>query len=138
MDTLHVVTQIPFSWETVLGLGPLAVLVDADKGLLAMAMHSVGLTLVAENAGSGRERNRGTSFLLAAVWPEVSIQVFAAHKLVSVKRARASHMNRNGFLLIVALELVRFVVTVVKGAVVSSIGSWSSLVPLIGTGFPWA
>jgi hypothetical protein len=44
----HVVPQIPLAWETMSGNGALTSFVGAQIRLLAVAMHGVGLTLMAE------------------------------------------------------------------------------------------
>lgn len=55
VHTLHVIPEVPLAGESVARLGALATWVGAAEGLLAMAVPSMSLTLVAEETSSGRE-----------------------------------------------------------------------------------
>jgi hypothetical protein len=52
VDALHVVPEVPLAGESISGHGTLTSLVDAKERLVTMAMESVSLTLMAEEARS--------------------------------------------------------------------------------------
>lgn len=53
MHTLHVVEQVVPSWKAIARDATLASGVEAEMRAVAMSMHSVGFSLVAEEASSG-------------------------------------------------------------------------------------
>jgi hypothetical protein len=53
MDSLHVVMKIPASGKAVSNNGSFAILEEAKMGILSMAVHTVGFTLMTEKAGIG-------------------------------------------------------------------------------------
>jgi hypothetical protein len=55
VNTLHVVAQVPLARESVSVNGTLTTLINTKERLVTMAVESVSLTLVAEQASSGRE-----------------------------------------------------------------------------------
>jgi len=69
----HVVLQVPLPGETVAGDRALATRVCAEIRLLAMAVHGMGLTLMAQKAGSRGEPGVLATLNLAAVRLEVRI-----------------------------------------------------------------
>lgn len=101
----HVVPQVPLPGEAVSGDGAVATLVSAHVRLLAVAMHGVGLTLMPEEAGSGRKPGILAAFDLAAVWLEMGVHELAAGGLVD----RIGSAGQP-FLLVIALELLGLVV----------------------------
>ena len=78
VHTPHVVPEVPLPGETVAGDGALAALVGAQVRLLPVAVHGVGLTLMAEEAGSRRKPGILAALDLAAVRLEVRVDKFAA------------------------------------------------------------
>jgi len=68
-----VVPEVPLPGESMSGLRALTTLVGAEVGLLAVAVHGVGLTLVTEQASSRRETGILASLDLAAVGLQVGI-----------------------------------------------------------------
>lgn len=77
VDAPHVVPEVPLSGESVAGNGALAALIGAQVGLLTMAMHRVGLTLMSEEASSGRKAGVLATLNLAAVGLEVGVNKLA-------------------------------------------------------------
>jgi hypothetical protein len=53
MDTLHVVLEVPFAGESILLLGPFTSREAAEMGIFAMAVLTVGLSLVTEQTSIG-------------------------------------------------------------------------------------
>jgi hypothetical protein len=125
VNTLHVVAQVPLARESVSRNSTLTALINTKERLIAMAVESVGLTLMAEEASSRREAGALARLSLAAVGLQVRVNKFAG-------RVSTHHLNLqvNNFLLIVALELLRSVTAAglaFPGAVVKSILKGSSL-----------
>jgi hypothetical protein len=83
MYPLHVVLEVPSSWKAITNDGTIAVSVGTEVRLVAVPVHSMGLTLVAEQAGSGREGNIQAGRILAAIGLQVSVKVFTAQSMVS-------------------------------------------------------
>lgn len=77
VDSPHVVPQVPLSGKAVSWLRALASFIGAQVWLLAMSMHGVGLTLMAEQASSRRETGILASLNLAAVGLQMGIHKFA-------------------------------------------------------------
>lgn len=125
VNTLHVVAQVPLARESVSRNSTLTALVNTKERLVAVAMESVGLALMAEEASSRREAGALARLGLAAVGLQVGVNEFAG-------RVSTHHLNLqvNSFLLIVALELLGSVTAAglaLPGAVVESILKRSSL-----------
>lgn len=85
MHTPHVVVQVPSTWETVSGDGALASFPQAEMGVVAVAVESVGFALMAEQACVGGEPQLGihAGRDLAPVGLQVGIQIFAVVSSVS-------------------------------------------------------
>ena len=79
MHPPHVIEEIPPAGESVSWDRSITSFEKAKVGVISVAMESVSLPLVAEEAGIGRELQLGiqTGRDLAAVWLQVGIQVFA-------------------------------------------------------------
>ena len=73
----HVIPEVPLAGEAVTWLGALASLISAQVGLLAMAVHGVGLTLMTKKAGSRREAGILAPLNLAAVGLQVRVDELA-------------------------------------------------------------
>ena len=73
----HVVSQVPLARESMSRKRALTSLIGAQVRLLPMAVHGVGLALMAEQAGSRREPGVLAALNLAAVWLQVGIHEFA-------------------------------------------------------------
>ena len=71
------ITQVPMAWETVSWNGSLTGLKFAVKWLFSVSVHGMGLALVSEETGGGRETGVGACGHLAAVWLQVRVDVFA-------------------------------------------------------------
>lgn len=78
MHAPHVVVQVPSTGETSSGNGPLTSLPETQVGVVSVAVESVGLALVTEQACVRGESQLGihASGNLAAVGLQVRIQVF--------------------------------------------------------------
>ena len=76
MDPAHVVVEIPPSREAIARDGALAGGEEAQVGVLAVTVHSVGFSLVTEEAGVRGEVNIDTLGDLAMVGLEVGVEVF--------------------------------------------------------------
>lgn len=74
---LHVVPEIPMAWEAISGDTALTMFIGTKIGFVAVAMHSVGFTLMTEKAGRGRETGVLTSNNLALVWLQMGVDKFA-------------------------------------------------------------
>jgi uncharacterized membrane protein YadS len=55
VNTLHVVAQVPLAGESISVNSTLTALINTKERLVTMAVESVSLTLMAEQASSGRE-----------------------------------------------------------------------------------
>lgn len=77
MDTLHVVEKIVSSWEAIARNATLASGVEAEVRPVTVSMHSVGFSLVAKEASSGRELLLGACLNLAAEWLQVGVNELA-------------------------------------------------------------
>lgn len=77
VDSLHVVTEVPLARESIAGHGTLTTIIDAKERLLAMAVETVGLTLMTKEAGSGGKSSTLTGLSLAAVGLQVRVNEFA-------------------------------------------------------------
>lgn len=53
MDALHVVLEVPLTWESIAEITTFAALVVAEERLLSMAVQTVSLTLVAKKTCCG-------------------------------------------------------------------------------------
>ena len=82
------------AWEPISGYATFATFIGTEEGLVAMAMHSVGLTLVPEETGSGREMEVLAGEDLAAVRLQVGIHEFASKgKVVSGAKGLGNEMG---------------------------------------------
>jgi hypothetical protein len=73
-----VILEVPLAGESASSVGALATFIGAEVGLIPMAVHGVGLTLMAEEACGRRKPGIFTRLNLAAVWLEMGIHEFAA------------------------------------------------------------
>jgi len=73
----HVVSQVPLTGKSMSGKRAFAALISAEIRLLTMAMHGVGLTLMPEEASSGRKPGVLATLNLAAVGLQVGINELA-------------------------------------------------------------
>jgi hypothetical protein len=91
VNTLHVVAQVPLARESVARNSTLTALVNTKERLVAVAMESVGLALMAEEASSRRKAGALARLGLAAVGLQVRVNEFvivALELLGSVTAAR--------------------------------------------------
>jgi hypothetical protein len=72
-----VVLEVPLTGKSVARNTALAAFVLAQEGLVAVSVKSVGLALMAEEAGSRRESGALAGKVLAAVWLQVRVDKFA-------------------------------------------------------------
>jgi len=79
MYPLHVIEQVPTARKSIVLLGTITILEEAQIGFGSMSMHPVGFSLMTEKTGCGRKLNLGTSKGLATVRFEMRIQVFTTH-----------------------------------------------------------
>lgn len=79
MNTLHVVVQVPSTGEPKSRHGSLTSLEQAQMGAFSVAVHSMGFTLVAEEACVRGESQHvvHAGGVLAPVGLQVGVQVFA-------------------------------------------------------------
>ena len=77
VNASHVVLEVPVPGESITGDGTVATLVSAQVGLVAMAVHGVSLTLMAQQAGCGGEAGVLARSNLAAVGLEVRVDKLA-------------------------------------------------------------
>jgi hypothetical protein len=120
-----VVTKIPVAGKAIAQDTSLTTIIGAEEGLVAVSMHGVGLTLMSEETGRGREVEILTGNDLATVWLEMRVHEFTGTgDVVSMETG----VIREGkwSLLIVTLELLSLVLArrlSFPWAVVKSIGS---------------
>lgn len=78
MDTLHVVVQVPSTGESKSRNGSFTSLEQAQVGAFSVAVHSMGFTLVAEEACVGGETQHVVyaGGVLAPVGLQMGVQVF--------------------------------------------------------------
>lgn len=81
VDSLHVVTEIPLSWEAMSLLGAFATCISAQKRLVPVTMQAMCLSLMAEKAGCGGKASLLTAGNLALVRLQVRVDVFAERKV---------------------------------------------------------
>ena len=84
VDAPHVVPEVPLPGESTSRSGALASLVGAEEGLVAVAVHGVGLALMAEEARGGGKPGVLAGVDLASVGLQVGIHEFAAAPCVVV------------------------------------------------------
>jgi hypothetical protein len=72
-----VVPEVPLAGESVARHGTVAAVVRAQEGLVTVAVHGVGLTLVAKEARRGREPGVLAGLVLAPVGLEVRVDELA-------------------------------------------------------------
>lgn len=77
MYSLHVVKQVPPAWEAISKDGAVTIRERTQMWLFAMAMHTVGFSLMSQKTRSGRKLQFSTGRDLAPVWLQMRIQVFA-------------------------------------------------------------
>jgi hypothetical protein len=77
VDSLHVVPEIPVAWKAIPGNASFAVFIGAEERFVAVTMHGMSFTLMAEKAGCGRETEILASVDLALIWLQVGIHEFA-------------------------------------------------------------
>ena len=83
MNTFHMIPKVPAAGKSLSWFSSVTITEMARVRIVAMSMHAVGLSLVAEQAGIGREFKTGTFFVLATVRPQVGVQVFAVVREIS-------------------------------------------------------
>lgn len=76
------VSEIPLPWKSASGDGALAAFIGAEEGLVAVTMHGVGLTLMAEKTSCGGKPGVLTRLNLASIWLEMGVHKFAARGAV--------------------------------------------------------
>ena len=103
VHALHVVEEVVAAMEAVPRDSTLAVLEVAEVRPGTMAVHAVRLTLVAEQAGSGRELNANASLLVAAERLQVRVDVLV---VVALKRCRLVGAARLALLRAVVLAVL--------------------------------
>lgn len=64
------------TWEAIAGNSSLAGIIGTEEGFVAMSMHGVGFTLMAEETGRRREMEVLTGDYLAAIWFEMGVHEF--------------------------------------------------------------
>jgi hypothetical protein len=77
VNTLHVVAQVPLAGESISVNSTLTALINTKERLVTMAVESVSLTLMAEQASSGREAGALAWLSLAAVGLQVRVNKLA-------------------------------------------------------------
>lgn len=80
VNTAHMILQVPLAWESIAGHGTVASFIGAQEGLVAVAVHGMSLTLMAEQAGSGGETGILAGVNLAAVGLQVGVHELAAQE----------------------------------------------------------
>jgi hypothetical protein len=53
VDSLHVVPEIPVAWEAIPRNASFAIFIGAEERFVAVTMHGMSFTLMAEKAGCG-------------------------------------------------------------------------------------
>jgi len=53
VDSLHVVPEIPVAWEAIPLSASFAIFIGAEERFVAVTMHGMSFTLMAEKAGCG-------------------------------------------------------------------------------------
>ena len=81
MHTLHVITLVPATREAIAILGPFAIREEANVRVVSVVMESMGLPFMSEETSIGRESGvrtiRVSGILLAFVWSQMGVQIFA-------------------------------------------------------------
>ena len=89
------------AWEAISWNAALATFVSTQVGFIAVAMHGVGLPLMPEETGGGREMKILTGNDLAPVWFQVGVNKFAgADNSISIAKVCG---ERKMLVLVVAL-----------------------------------
>jgi hypothetical protein len=68
------------AWEAISGNTAFATFIGTEVGFVAMSMHGVGFTLMAEEARSGRETGVLTGNNLAPVGLQMGVDKFAGRR----------------------------------------------------------
>jgi hypothetical protein len=84
VDSLHVVPEIPVAWKAISRNSSLTTFIGAKEWFVAVSMHGMSFTLVAEKASRGWETEILAGVDLALVWLEVGVHEFTGtHWVVS-------------------------------------------------------
>lgn len=119
VNTLHVVEEVVAAREAVSRDSTLTVLEVAQVRSGTVSVHAVGLTLVTEQAGGGRELNTDAGLLVAAEWLQVRVNI-----LVVVALQRCGLVGAAGLALLGAVVFAVLVGTLlVKGVAASNLGA---------------
>jgi hypothetical protein len=103
VDTLHVVKEVVATGEAMSRQSTLAVLEMTEVGPGTVTVHAVCLTLMAEQACSGRELNADASLFVAAEWLQVRVDVLV---VVALQRCRLVGAARLALLRAVVLAVL--------------------------------
>ena len=103
VDALHVVKEVVATGEAMSRHSTLAILKVTEVGPSTVTVHAVCLTLMAEQACSGRELNADASLLVAAEWLQVRVDVLV---IVALQRCRLVGAARLALLRAVVLAIL--------------------------------
>jgi hypothetical protein len=76
MDALHIINKVPLPRKSITRDASLTIFKSAKEGFLPVLVHSMGLTFMANEAGSRRETCVLTGMDFARVWLEMRIDKF--------------------------------------------------------------
>lgn len=79
MNTFQVILEVPLSREAVPGDAALASCVCAQKGLVAMSMHSMRFTLVSQETSGGRKPSAFARGHSASIRLQMRVHKFATY-----------------------------------------------------------
>jgi hypothetical protein len=68
MYTPHMIPKVPMAWEAVISSGTVAVLIRAEERFVAVSVHGMSFSLVAQQTCSGREVEILTGDDLTPIW----------------------------------------------------------------------
>lgn len=118
VNTTHMVEEVPSTRESISRDGSITSLKQAKVGVIAMAVESMSLAFVAEQAGIGRELQLGlhTGRNLATVWLQVGIQILVVSAFLGSRGMVARFLSIGEWAVILSITVGRVgIVWVVAG-----------------------
>lgn len=93
------VSKVPVTWESITLSGTLTALESAVERFVAVSVHGMSFTLVAEQTSRRREMEGLASCDLAAIWLEMGVDEFAVRlRLVKMReREREREKENNSY-----------------------------------------
>jgi hypothetical protein len=127
VHSFDVVVEVPSTWKSIPDTA-VAVLGRANVGLVAVAVHTVSLSLMTQKTGSGRKLLIAAGSNLASIWPQVGVDMFAYHSGCQERKCGYSYRRDSLIIAFQSRSLVVAALLPLKWAMVKSVRSHECLV----------